>query len=37
MKWCGYMNMWCNDMDEEDMEFAGCDGECNCCDDCEEV
>lgn len=37
MKWCGYMNMWCSDMDDEDMEFAGCDGECNCCDDCEEV
>lgn len=37
MKWCGYMNMWCSDMDDEDIEMAGCDGECNCCDDCEDA
>ena len=36
MKWCGYMNMWCSDMDDEDIEMAGCDGECGCCDDCED-
>lgn len=36
MKWCSYMNMWCSDMDDEDIEIAGCDGECNCCDDCED-
>lgn len=37
MKWCGYMNMWCSDMDDEDIKMAGCDGECKCCDDCEEM
>ena len=37
MKWCNVMNMWCSDMDEEDIAFACCDGECCGCDECEEV
>ena len=37
MEWCNYMNMWCADMDDEDMEMAGCDGECNCCADCVDI
>ena len=37
MKWCKAMNMWCSDMDEEDVENSGCDGNCNGCDECEDV
>lgn len=37
MKWCSYMNMWCSDMDEEDFDDIGCDGECKYCNDCEDV
>ena len=37
MKWCKAMNMWCSDMDEEDVENTGCDGNCNGCDECEDV
>ena len=32
MKWCKVMNMWCSDMDEEDIDNVGCDGECDNCD-----
>ena len=31
------MNMWCSDMDDEDIEHAGCDGSCEGCDDCENI
>ena len=37
MKWCKAMNMQCSDMDEEDVENTGCDGNCNGCDECEDV
>lgn len=37
MKWCNLMKMWCNDMDEEDIENADCDGECEVCCECEDV
>lgn len=37
MKWCNVMNMWCSDMDNEDAENAGCDGNCNGCEECEDV
>jgi hypothetical protein len=34
--WCNAMNMWCCEMDDEDFEMAGCDGQCNEGDECEE-
>lgn len=37
MRWCSAMNMWCSDMDEEDVDNIGCDGECYACELCEEV
>ena len=37
MKWCSIMNMWCSDIDEEDMANIGCDGDCRHCEECEEV
>ena len=37
MKWCNTMNMWCSDMDAEDIENADCDGDCDSCDDCEDI
>lgn len=37
MKWCNLMNMWCSDMDSEDVENADCDSDCECCDDCEDI
>ncbi len=37
MKWCKAINMWCSDMDEEEYENLGCDGECNGCHECEEI
>ena len=37
MKWCNLMNMWCSDMDEEDIENADCDGYCNGCCECEDI
>lgn len=37
MMWCAIMDMWCDDMDDEEIEMAGCDGQCYCCDECEEV
>ena len=37
MKWCSVMNMWCSDMDYEDVDSIGCDGECFACEVCEEV
>lgn len=37
MKWCNLMNMWCSDMDEEDLDNAGCEGDCKSCDECDDV
>ncbi len=37
MKWCELMNMWCSDMDEEDIKNADCDGDCEYCCYCENV
>lgn len=31
------MQMWCDDMDDEDIDNANCDGYCNGCDNCEDV
>ena len=36
-KWCSLMNMWCSDMDSEDIENADCDGVCEECCECEYV
>lgn len=37
MKWCNYLDKWCSDMDIIDIEeIIGCDGECDCCDECED-
>jgi hypothetical protein len=35
MKWCNLLNMWCDDIDDDVANF--CDGDCNCCDEMEEV
>ena len=37
MKWCNLMNMWCSDMDDEDIENANCNGNCRWCEECEEI
>ena len=37
MKWCNVMNMWCSDMDDEDIDNACCDGQCYRCEECEEI
>ena len=37
MKWCNVMNMWCSDMDDEDVENLGCNGNCKGCEECEEI
>lgn len=37
MKWCSVINMWCCDMDEEEYDFCDCYGDCESCEDCEEV
>ena len=37
MKWCKKMNMWCSDMDDDDIENLSCDGECDSCYECEDV
>ena len=37
MKWCSLINMWCSDMDDEDIYNIGCDGDCRRCEECEEV
>ena len=34
-KWCTIMNMWCDEMDDEDIETAGCDSECCDCEHCD--
>lgn len=37
MKWCNQMNMWCGEMDEEDINNCECNSTCDDCDDCEEI
>lgn len=37
MNWCEVMNMWCSDMDEEDVENCNCDGDCECCGFCTDI
>ena len=37
MKWCNVINMWCDDMDDEEIDLIDCDGDCRNCDQCEEV
>lgn len=31
--WCNVINMWTDDMDDEDRDMCGCDGECRGCDE----
>lgn len=28
MKWCVILNMWCDDIDEDDYAYIACDGVC---------
>ena len=37
MKWCNRINMFCCDIDDEEMEACGCDGNCRGCEDCSEI
>lgn len=37
MKYCNYMRMWRQDMEEDDIFNADCDGECEACCYCEEI
>lgn len=37
MKYCNYMEMWCSDMDEDDISNADCYGDCEVCCYCEEI
>lgn len=37
MQWCEIMNMWCSDMDDEDVENCHCDGDCGRCEQCSDV
>lgn len=38
MRWCNVINMWCNDVDDDDKEnFCQCDGDCKNCDCSEEL
>lgn len=36
MKWCNLLNMWCDDIDADDVSGL-CDGDCHCCDEMEEL
>ena len=36
MKWCNLLNMWCDDIDTDDV-YDLCDGDCCCCDEMEEL
>lgn len=31
MKWCEILNMWCQDIEAEEMDSIGCHGDCNIC------
>ena len=37
MKYCNYMEMWCSDMDDDDISNADCYGDCEGCCYCEEI
>ena len=37
MKWCNRISMWCDDIEDEEIEMCGCDGNCKGCEDCELV
>lgn len=37
MNWCSLLNMWCNDVEEEEFEMADCFGDCRNCDHRETV
>ena len=37
MLWCDILQMWCDDIDGEDMDLIGCEGYCRGCCDCSEV
>jgi hypothetical protein len=34
MKWCNILNMFCDDIEEEEKEFIQCDGDCKNCEEC---
>lgn len=36
MKWCNRISMWCDDIEGEEIEMCGCDGNCKGCEDCED-
>ncbi len=36
-EWCCVLDMWCDDIDRDDVDLIGCDGYCHGCDECEEV
>jgi hypothetical protein len=35
--WCDILNMFCDDVEQEELEIIQCDGECNDCEHCSEV
>ena len=38
MDWCNRINMFVDDIDDEDKDnFCGCNSDCSHCDDCEEI
>jgi hypothetical protein len=37
MKWCERINMFCSDIEDEEMEMCECDGDCGNCDDCTDI
>lgn len=37
MKWCDILNMFCSDIENEEIEISECDGKCDECDYCSEV
>lgn len=38
MKWCNYLQMWCDDVDESDKENVMCEGiTCSECEECEDI
>ena len=37
MKWCNEINMWCNDIEDEEQKMIDCDCDCKNCESCEDV
>jgi len=37
MRWCNKINMFCSDIEDEEIEMCGCDGECMGCEDCTDI